>query len=95
MPQRLPTRIDTSQVSPTVRRDERMRLQTPRVIPPAPAGLFGAEYTDSTDPESANHAFLADDAFSRARTHERTPMYHDHEQREVRENVARGGVGFY
>ncbi len=63
MPQRATQRIDTSEVSPTVRRDERMRLQTPRVIPPPPVGLFGAEYTDSIDPERTNPAVLADDAF--------------------------------
>ena len=83
-------RIDASEVSPTIRRDENMRLQTPRVIQP-PVGLFGAEYTDSIDPERTNPAFLADDAFlPRARTRERTPLYHDPGQIEARENVLRG-----
>ena len=91
MPQRVSKRIDTSEVSPTVRRDENMRLQTPTVIPPLPVGLFEAESTDSIDPERTNPAFLADDAFlPRARTRGRTPLYHDPEQIEARENVLRG-----
>ncbi len=65
MPQRVSKRIDASEVGPTVRRDDNMRLQTPRVIPPPPIGLLGAEYTDSIDPERTNPAFLADDAFYR------------------------------
>ena len=47
MPQRVSKRVDLSRISPTVRRDERMRLQTPRTIVPPP-GLFAPEYTDRT-----------------------------------------------
>ena len=62
MPQRLSKREDTSRVSPTVRRNERMRLQPPRIIQ-QPPGLFGPSYSAEIGPERTNHDFLAPDAY--------------------------------